>query len=99
MPEEKKVYYVRFSRRTRGMSYCSSCLFVPFLTGLIMAILNISALVTILYLGPDKYYSNVLKIEYLPLELVITLLLSIIIVVLFLSPKKIDSFIDWWFGL
>lgn len=99
MDEDQKVYYVRFSRRTRGMSYCASCMLVPGLTVLVMLILNISALLTIIALGPDKFESNILKIEYLPLELTITLILSIIIVVLFFSPSKIDKFIDWWYGL
>jgi hypothetical protein len=71
---------------------------VPLLTGLIMGALNFSALLTLTALGP-AYYSNVLRIEYLPLTLIISLLLSIIIVVVFLPPKRFDQFIDWWYGL
>ena len=97
--EDQKVYYVRASRRTRGSSYCCSFMLVPLFTVLIIGVLQFSSLVTILSLGPGQYFSNILKLEYLPLVFVLALLLSIILVVLLLPPKRIDQFIDWWHGL
>lgn len=97
--DDKPVTYVRFSRRTRGLSYLTSCATVPFLTILIVWAIKSGSLFLWLYLGPDKWQFPALDPNNLLLAIVLAFLFSGIMAVLFWPPKRIDKFIDWLFGL
>lgn len=66
---------------------------------MIAGIIRLSGFAATLWAGPDRFYSNAERIEFLPLILGFSLLLAIILVVLILPPKRIDQLIDWYFGL
>jgi hypothetical protein len=99
MNENQKVIYVRFSRRTRGMSTCCSFISIPLLAFLILWVLKTGSMLLWLYLGPDRWQLPIFDLTANLVIVFLSVLLSIILVVLFLTPKKVDRFIDWWFGL
>jgi hypothetical protein len=93
-----RIYLVNQVRNVRGASYCCSFALVPVFAVSLIAIINIGALITILYLGPNQFESNALKLEFLPLEIFIALAVGVILVVLFFTPKRVDRFFNWWLG-
>lgn len=98
MDDGQKVILVNQVRNVRGSSYCCSFLLIPLFTAIIIGAISFGAFFSVRFLGPDRYESNALKLEFVPLELLISFLLSVILVTLFFSPSRIDRFVNWWLG-
>lgn len=98
--QEQPVTFVRFSRRTRGMSYCCSWFLVPVLTVIIAVAARLISY--LLYFNNPGKFQNPLfdfDVNKIALILIFSFLLSSIFIALVLYPKRIDRLIDWWFGL